>query len=172
MTTLSHARAALAAAQQSNTADAWRMAALAFDAAWNGPPSDLSGADLFGADLSGADLYRADLSGANLYRADLSGANLYRADLSGANLSGVDLSGANLSGANLSICVVYLGGYLIKIAPNWIEIGCQNQTLEEWLTLTEEEARYLDGDRAVEFFAMYRATIETMARAYMLTATE
>ena len=108
--------------------------------------ASLFGADLSGADLSGADLSRADLSRANLRHANLSGANLSGADLSGASLFGADLSGADLSRADLSradlsravmdtpVYQFYLGKYNAVATKDYLRVGCEVHSWDEWLT--------------------------------------
>ncbi|EOY5406179.1 pentapeptide repeat-containing protein [Cronobacter sakazakii] len=137
--------------------------------------ADLRGADLYGANLYGADLYGADLSDANLYGADLYGANLRGADLYGANLRGANLSdanlrGANLSGANLSganlygadlsdanlpdLTYVIIGEkYFISITNGeYVRVGCQNHTAEEWRKYSKHEIAEMDGRKALKFY--------------------
>lgn len=109
--------------------------------------TDLSEANLYGANLSRANLSRADLSGANLYKASLYGTDLSRVNLSGASLYGTSLSGANLSGADLSgtalsypIYQAYLGQYYIHTNAEYIRIGCEYRTVQDWLQVTQEQA--------------------------------
>jgi len=135
--------------------------------------ADLYCADLSGADLSGADLYCADLSGADLYCADLSGANLYCADLSGADLSGAnlycaDLSGANLSGANLSgekikTNPIFISGLIweVIISDNYLKIGCQRHTHDEWFNFTDSEIKNMES-RATKFCKEWKVPLLTM----------
>ncbi|EGT4285789.1 pentapeptide repeat-containing protein [Cronobacter sakazakii] len=146
----------------------------------NGSKADLSGADLSGANLSGADLSCANLYGANLYGANLYGANLYGADLYGANLyganlRGADLYGANLRGADLSCANLYganlyganLRGanlpdltyviigekYFISITNGeYVRVGCQNHTAEEWRKYSKHEIAEMDGRKALKFY--------------------
>ena len=96
-----------------------------------GTRANLSGASLFGADLSGA-----DLSGANLRHANLYGANLSGADLSRANLSGADLSRADLSRAVMDTPVYqfYLGKYNAVATKDYLRVGCEVHSWDEWLT--------------------------------------
>jgi len=68
---------------------------------FDGPMSDLRGANLFGANLRGTNLFGANLRGANLCGANLCGANLTGANLINVNLRGADLFGASLRGADL-----------------------------------------------------------------------
>ncbi|AKE95063.1 pentapeptide repeat-containing protein [Cronobacter sakazakii] len=141
----------------------------------NGSKADLSGADLSGANLSGADLSCANLYGANLYGANLYGADLYGANLYGANLRGADLYGANLRGADLSCANLYganlyganLRGanlpdltyviigekYFISITNGeYVRVGCQNHTAEEWRKYSKHEIAEMDGRKALKFY--------------------
>ncbi|ELY2632436.1 pentapeptide repeat-containing protein [Cronobacter sakazakii] len=127
--------------------------------------ANLSGADLYGAnlidanlsgaDLRGADLYGANLRGANLSGADLRGANLIDANLSGADLRGADLYGANLRGANLpDLTYVIIGEkYFISITNGeYVRVGCQNHTAEEWRKYSKHEIAEMDGRKALKFY--------------------
>jgi uncharacterized protein YjbI with pentapeptide repeats len=149
---------------------------------------DLSGADLSGADLSGAYLSRAylseaDLSRAYLSRANLSGADLSRAymfrvdlsgaDLSGAYLSGVDLSGAYLSGAYLSRDIkitlqpiqVDALTYYVTIFDAHMQVGCEFHAISEWWSFTDERIAQMDGDRATQFWAKWKAPLQSICAA-------
>ncbi|AKE92993.1 pentapeptide repeat-containing protein [Cronobacter sakazakii] len=141
----------------------------------NGSKADLSGADLSCANLYGADLYGANLYGTNLRGANLSGADLYGANLYGANLRGADLYGANLRGADLSCANLYganlyganLRGanlpdltyviigekYFISITNGeYVRVGCQNHTAEEWRKYSKHEIAEMDGRKALKFY--------------------
>nr|DAE53839.1 MAG TPA: pentapeptide repeat protein [Caudoviricetes sp.] len=114
----------------------------------------------FGENGSKADLSGADLSCANLYGADLYGANLYGTNLRGANLSGADLYGANLYGANLrganlpDLTYVIIGEkYFISITNGeYVRVGCQNHTAEEWRKYSKHEIAEMDGRKALKFY--------------------
>ncbi|ELY5920478.1 pentapeptide repeat-containing protein [Cronobacter sakazakii] len=122
--------------------------------------ANLSGADLRGADLRGADLRGANLSGADLRGADLRGADLYGADLSGADLRGADLRGADLYGADLrganlpDLTYVIIGEkYFISITNGeYVRVGCQNHTAEEWRKYSKHEIAEMDGRKALKFY--------------------
>ncbi|CCK11454.1 pentapeptide repeat family protein [Cronobacter sakazakii 680] len=93
---------------------------------------------------------KADLSGA-----DLSGANLSGADLSCANLYGANLYGANLRGANLpDLTYVIIGEkYFISITNGeYVRVGCQNHTAEEWRKYSKHEIAEMDGRKALKFY--------------------
>ena len=134
--------------------------------------ADLRGANLYGADLRGANLYGANLDGANLYGAnlygaDLRGANLYGANLDGADLDGADLRGANLDGEKLSQTPLQVTGlkWFILISDNFMRIGCQRFTHEEWANFTDEEVVKLDFG-ALKFWRQWKASLVCMCHAH------
>jgi hypothetical protein len=140
--------------------------------------ANLSGANLYDANLRGADLYDANLRGADLYDADLRGADLYDANLRGANLSGANLRGANLSGANLSGANLE-GEKLIKtpiqinnlrwfilVSENYMRIGCQRFTHEEWTEFNNHRIAEMDGRDALKFWAQWKAPLLAMCAAH------
>jgi len=104
---------------------------------------------------SRANLSDADLSCANLSDADLSCADLRYANLSGANLRGANLSDANLRGANLpDLTYVIMGAeYYLQISNGeYIKVGCQNHTAEQWRSFSKREIAEMDGKRALKFY--------------------
>ena len=114
--------------------------------------ADLRGVDLRGVDLRGAYLYRADLRGADLYRADLREANLREADLREADLHEADLRGADLREANLRclgdmkiIHTMQLDTWEIGFTREFMTIGCQNHTIEQWRNFTDQEIMKMEG---------------------------
>ena len=111
--------------------------------------ADLSGANLSGANLWGADLRRANLCGANLCRADLSGADLRRADLSGADLWGVSGEGGYLK-------TLFLEDYQITYTAEYIQIGCQRHTLEEWKGFDDESIIEMEGEKSLKFWRKWK----------------
>ena len=90
---------------------------------------------------NGADLARADLARADLTSADLSGADLTSADLSGADLSGADLSGEILTQSPIQILTNI---WPVLISDNYMKIGCQRHTHDEWANFTDDEIRAMD----------------------------
>ncbi|MDI7575195.1 pentapeptide repeat-containing protein [Cronobacter sakazakii] len=100
-------------------------------------------------------MYGANLRGANLSGANLRGANLRDANLSDANLRGANLSGANLSDANLpDLTYVIIGEkYFISITNGeYVRVGCQNHTAEEWRKYSKHEIAEMDGRKALKFY--------------------
>ncbi|MDI7650296.1 pentapeptide repeat-containing protein [Cronobacter sakazakii] len=82
-------------------------------------------------------------------------ANLYGANLYGANLRGANLSGANLSDANLpDLTYVIIGEkYFISITNGeYVRVGCQNHTAEEWRKYSKHEIAEMDGRKALKFY--------------------
>ena len=126
--------------------------------------ANLSGANLIDANLSGADLRGADLFGANLSGANLSGAYLFGADLGGADLGGADLFGANLYNVK-GVTMFCEKPYTIVLFEDFISFGCKTKTIEEWESLTEEDAFALDSEVGVTFWKSNRfKEILTLAR--------
>ena len=129
--------------------------------------TDLCGADLREANLSGANLGYADLSGADLRDANLSYANLIDANLSGANLSGADLREAGLCGANLrrmacgnnrEIRTMQTGGWGIVYTDDMMAIGCQQHSLSEWRSFSDDQIADMDKG-ALDFWRKWRPVL-------------
>ena len=95
-------------------------------------------------------------------RANLSEADLSEADLSGANLSEADLFGANLRRANLSgaegIVAINFCGYPIVIQRECTTIGCQNQSNDYWMSLSNDDALKMGAD--INHLEFYRQQIK------------
>jgi hypothetical protein len=130
--------------------------------------ANLVRANLYGANLDGANLYGANLYGANLYGANLVRANLVRANLDGANLDGANLDGANLYGANLygargdtvNLKSIFLDTYPITYSAEVLQIGCQRHEISKWWDFTDAQIRNMDGSKALEWWAKYKAFIK------------
>ena len=133
--------------------------------------ADLSGADLSRANLShtnlsGADLSHTNLSHTNLTHTNLSGANLSRADLTVADLSRADLTWADLTGANLcgstgnniEIKTIQTGIYIVNIVEKfeYIQIGCERNTIERWFNFTNREILEMDGKTALKWWKKWK----------------
>jgi len=141
--------------------------------------ANLSGANLrdanfCGANLSGASLNYANLRDANFCGADLSSASLNYANLSGADLSGANLSGASLNYANLNyanlydalgnmkqIKTIYLEAYHINYTKDVIQIGCENHSIEDWISFDDKRILEMDGKTALTFWREYKDFIFT-----------
>ncbi len=139
--------------------------------------ANLYGADLRSANLYGANLHGANLDGANLYGANLDGADLRSANLHGANLDGANLDGANLYGANLRSANLYgeklsktplqINGlkWFVLISDNFMRIGCQRYTHEEWANFTDEEIAKMDFG-ALKFWRQWKISLVAMCSAH------
>jgi len=149
--------------------------------------SDLSyacliGANLRDAGLNGTDLRRANLSRANLRDADLSDTDLRDAGFSGADLRYADLRYADLSGANLHDANLYSADLTyatlpetdIFIACPWsvchirsdsIRIGCENHTVEEWRSFSDEDILAMDGEKALIWWRQNRERVLYLAES-------
>ena len=117
--------------------------------------------NLTGADLTGADLTGADLTGANLTWANMTWANLTGANLSGADLTGADLTGANLCGStgnNIEIKTIQTGIYIVNIVEKfeYIQIGCERNTIERWFNFTDREILEMDGKKALKWWKKWK----------------
>ena len=111
-------------------------------------------ATLVAAVKARAHLTNANLGGANLARAHLTNANLGGANLGGANLGGANLDGANLGGEVLNKAPISLINlqWSILITGQYMRIGCQRHTHEEWRDFTDVEI----GNMAIGALAFWR----------------
>ena len=140
-------------------------------------------ANLRGANLRGANLYKANLKWtvlkwtileeANLYKASLVGANLGRASLIEANLERTDIKKAHLwstIGDGDRIQTHKLGIYTLNIYDDRIQIGCKNQSFEEWMSFSDKEIDLMEEgyslgwwkeykDRVIELYEGYRSSL-------------
>ncbi len=94
----------------------------------------------------------AYLVGADLRGAYLVGAYLMDAYLVGAYLMDADLGGANLRGAPLKKNAICISGfpYKVTIFDETAQIGCQTETIAEWLRCEREDfLPYRDAFKAV-----------------------
>ena len=151
------------------------------DAEYNTVSATLVAAVKAGANLAGANLARAYLGGANLGGAYLAGAYLAGAYLDGAYLGGADLGGAYLGGANLARA--YLGGadlggevlnkapislinlqWSILITGQYMRIGCQRHTHEEWRDFTDAKIRNM-AIGALAFWREWKAPLLAICHA-------
>lgn len=91
----------------------------------------------------------ANLSDANLSRADLRGANLSDADLRRADLRGANLRGA--IGNNKEIKTIQLGTWTVVLTKYVMAIGCQQHSIEQWFSFTDDEIKRMD-IKAIEWW--------------------
>ena len=108
-----------------------------------------------GANLAGANLARANLGGANLARASLDGANLDGAYLGGAYLGGAYLDGEVLNKAPISLINLQ---WSILITGQYMRIGCQRHTHEEWRDFTDAKIRNM-AIGALAFWSKWKAPL-------------
>ena len=113
--------------------------------------ANLRGANLLGANLLGANLRDADLRGANLLGANLRGANLRGADLWDAKNSPLVINGLNW--------IVYISG------TGMMRIGCQNHSVEDWKSFTDERISQMAGD-ALEFWSKHKTMLLGICDTY------
>ena len=133
--------------------------------------ANLANASLAGANLANAYLANAYLGGANLGGANLGGANLANANLGGAYLGGAYLARANLGGANLDgevlnkapISLINLQ-WSILITGQYMRIGCQRHTHEEWRDFTDVEIGNMEIG-ALAFWRKWKAPLLAICHA-------
>jgi uncharacterized protein YjbI with pentapeptide repeats len=94
---------------------------------------------------------RANLCDADLCDADLRAANLCDADLRRANLW-------NLTGNRLHVKTIALEKYTITYTADYLQIGCQRHTFEEWFNFDDEKIGSMNSS-ASEWWAKWRETI-------------
>jgi len=101
-------------------------------------------------------LVAAVKAGANLARANLGGANLGGAYLAGANLDGEVLNKAPISLINLQWSILITGQYM--------RIGCQRHTHEEWRDFTDAKIRNM-AIGALAFWREWKAPLLAICHA-------
>ena len=117
----------------------------------------------------GANLRRANLRGANLEGANLEDANLRRANLRGANLEGANLRGADLRGAKNSPLVINGLNWDVYISgTGMMRIGCQNHSIEDWKSFTDERISQMASD-ALEFWNQHKSMLLGVCDSYKHT---
>ena len=85
------------------------------------------------------------------------GATLDGAILNGANLYGATIDGA--SGINDYVKSIQIDTYPICYTHDTMQIGCQRHLISEWSEFTDAQIRQMDGRKALEFWAKYKAWI-------------
>ena len=113
-------------------------------------------ANLANASLAGANLANAYLANAYLGGANLGGANLVNANLGGANLDGEVLNKAPISLINLQWSILITGQYM--------RIGCQRHTHEEWRDFTDVEIGNMEIG-ALAFWRKWKAPLLAICHA-------
>ena len=115
------------------------------------------GVSLAGANLENADLRYAYLRYANLRYAYLRYANLMNADLRYANLRNVLL--LNTIGNMRQIKSLQLETYTVVYTDTVLQIGCENHSIENWKTFTNEQILKMGGKEALRFWNKYKEMI-------------
>ena len=108
-----------------------------------------------------ATLVAAVKAGANLAGAYLGGANLGGANLGGANLGGADLGGEVLNKAPISLINLQ---WSILITGQYMRIGCQRHTHEEWRDFTDAKIRNM-AIGALAFWREWKAPLLAICHA-------
>jgi len=136
------------------------------EAEYNTVSATLVAAVKSGANLAGANLAGANLAGANLAGANLACANLACANLGGANLGGADLGGADLGGEVLNKAPISLINlqWPILITGQYMRIGCQRHTHEEWRDFTDAKIRNM-AIGALAFWREWKAPLLAICHA-------
>jgi len=128
--------------------------------------ADLRGSDLRGADFIGADLREVDLRGTDCKSAHFNWVNLRGSDLRGADLRDSYVISANITNTRINYCVG--DGVIIKNI-NYVKwkivhtkdvmaIGCEQHTIEKWISFTDDEINAMDND-ALIFWTENKAQI-------------
>ena len=96
----------------------------------------------------------------------------FRADLSWSNLSGCDLRGCDLSGCNLRGEIIskppmQIDGiqWSVTITEEFLEIGCQRHTHDEWRAFSEEQIAAFHGD-AWSFWQKHKSSLLGLCDAH------
>jgi uncharacterized protein YjbI with pentapeptide repeats len=116
---------------------------------------DLTSAELRWANLTGANLTWANLTGANLTRANLTSANLREAELRWANLTEVDLTRADLRHYKSDLYECY-------IQRNYMQIGCERHTWDEWISFNDKRILEMDGKKALKWWRVNKPILEAI----------
>jgi len=90
------------------------------------------------------------------------------ADLSGADLRGAYLSGAYLRGdiqITLQPIQVDALTYYVIIFDKHMKIGCEFHSISDWWNFPDEAIAEMDGDRAIQFWAKWKAPLQAICAA-------
>ncbi|HEY9298938.1 MAG TPA: pentapeptide repeat-containing protein [Phormidium sp.] len=142
------------------------------------------------ANLSGARLELSNLEGANFTNANLSNVKFANARFYPSCVwNGADLSGAYygytlhhqtgekdekimMTRPPLKVALEDKRGrdlYVVTFFDRFIRIGCQVRSYKEWLELTHDEIKGLDGSDALEMNRLHRETIIQLAEQHGCT---
>lgn len=131
--------------------------------------ADLQKACLWGVNFSGAMLEGANLCRANLRKANMRDASLYGANLLYARLGGADLHGADIRyccGNGMQIHTLQLAEYHVAICithnTRVMAIGCQQHSIDDWMTFDDEDIWAVDERVAVDWRRTYKSVLQTV----------
>ena len=113
------------------------------------------------ADLQYADLQGVDLRHPNLQHTDLRHANLRHTDLRHANLQGADFQYADFFDTvyqDQIPIIINTEYYNIVKTKDFIEIGCQIHSTDEWRAMTDVEIGKMDVN-ALVFWEKYKKLV-------------
>ena len=92
--------------------------------------------------------------------ADLRGADLCGADLRDADLRCADLWG--VSGNRSEIKSIFISKvYAITYTHEIMQIGCENHTISDWWSFSDNEILGMNGRTALKFWHKYKDFIQT-----------
>ena len=95
------------------------------------------------------------IDAADLRSADLRSANLYGAKLYGAKLRGGVIDGETITQQPFTIGSLH---WFVLITDNYMRIGCQRHTHDEWRTFTDEHINQMDY-AALDFWTRYKTML-------------
>ena len=96
-------------------------------------------------------------------------ANLHGANLEDADLRGANLHGANLCGAKNSPLVINGLNWDVQInGTGMMRIGCQNHSIEDWKSFTDERISQMASD-ALEFWNQHKSMLLGVCDSYKHT---
>ena len=128
-----------------------------------GEKANFEGVCLEGANFKEAYLKEANFEKAYLKGANFKGAFLKDANFKGAHLEGVYFEGAFLTGVNFDDVLININTIYYNIQINgkqWIKVGCQEHSLEQWLNFKEQEIKEMSDD-ALEFYPILIRYLKT-----------
>lgn len=153
----------------------------------------LSEATLIGTILRSADLYYANISNTNIVEVDFTFANLWGTDFSHSTLSektnlngarlmytrfintdlrdmdlrNVDLRNSNLMGTignGTEIVTFQTPYYICNFTKNFLQIGCEEHSYEEWWGFSDDEILEMDPVNAQKFWNKYKSILQEIRR--------
>lgn len=103
---------------------------------------DESGTILDWANFGWAHLDNVHFKNISLKDVYFEGANLSRVTFEGVDLSGCDL--LDCTGNNRQIKTIQAGKYIVNYTTEIIQIGCENHTIEDWFSFSDEKISEMD----------------------------